>query len=295
MSCWLNGCPVAAKKASPSSRARKAAISSPVRASFCWIEGRSRRLPAPSSTRAGTMPLTPTEATSASGTSSPTRRMQATAFAHQASGSPSAQPGCGVIRSCAALARATTRPSPSSAMAFTAVVPMSSPSATLTPPPPAPRCPCHTSARRGALHAPRPVSRVALPSAAECPPRSLPRASCPAGSASPDRIDAPVNRIDGWPAECETCRLGAPLALSTTRSPRPGTFAVEARVASKEADHDVAHGQADGGDADHSRNPADLARHIPCPDRGRRHPQRAGPARRARRGRRRRDAPPSTA
>ena len=69
MSCWLNGCPVAARKASSSSRARSAAISSPVRPSFCWIEGRSGRLPAPSSTRAGTMPLTPTEATSASGTS----------------------------------------------------------------------------------------------------------------------------------------------------------------------------------------------------------------------------------
>src|SRR4030095_7796871 len=59
----------------------------------------------------------------------PTRRPASTAFVPQRSGSPSAQPGCGVNPSWATLVVATARPPSSRAMALTAVAPASSPRA----------------------------------------------------------------------------------------------------------------------------------------------------------------------
>ena len=113
-------------------------------------------------------------------------------------------------------------------------------------------CRCPVQARPSHSHPPRPgpestfpvliLRRAAAPSqftsalrcalaramrvGADCLGRSLrARASCPAGAASPHRIDAPRNRIDArLPANRGTCRLGAAFALAERKcSPRPGT------------------------------------------------------------------------
>ena len=177
-------------------------------------------------------------------------------------------------------------------MAFTAVVPMSSPSTTFTPSPSTSRprvdVPCpYTPARRGAgpIHVGTLRCALAPSVGPECLGRSLrARASCPAVSAPPDRIDVLVAESIRQAANRGTCRLGAAFAPLNKCSSRPGTF--RRRGTSYESGGQSWGWQVDGSDADHSRNPGDLARHVPGPDRGRSDPQRAGPARRARRARR---------